>query len=107
MKTSQPTTATKPLLVTYPLPWHVVADCISPRLVADNNATILAVNSEELPIIRYIAAIVNGTTRAEAQIAHLVGVLSHLDHYKSADDFVDDLIMAAEAVIQTVSPTSA
>jgi len=37
MKTSQPTTATKPLLVTYPLPWHVVADCISPRLVADNN----------------------------------------------------------------------
>ena len=55
MKTSQPTTATKPLLVTYPLPWHVVADCISPRLVADNNATILAVNSEELPIIRTLS----------------------------------------------------
>lgn len=104
MKTSQPT---KPLLVTYPLPWHIVADFICPRLVADNNATILAVDSDELPIIRYVAAVANGTAWAEAQITHLAEVLSSLDHYETADEFVDDLIMAAEAVIQTVLPTNA
>lgn len=109
MSTSQITTA-EPVLATYPLPWHVVADLTCPRLVAANGATILAVNSDELPIIAHIAAATNGAGQAEElrdPIANLAGVLGNLCHYQNSDEFVDDLIIAAEAVVQAAPPAGA
>lgn len=97
------------LLATYPLPWTSVADPICARIVAANGATVLACNPDEAPIARHISAAIN-QQYARQTIAPVVGnlsrVLAGLNGYPTPDDFVDDLIVAAESVIQALDATS-
>lgn len=96
------------LLVDYPLPWHVVAEPACPRLVAANGATVLAADSDETPILVFIATALNAGHASEPSlhtaIAGLAAVLAALNHYPTSDDFIEALIIAAETLIEHVNP---
>jgi len=98
------------LLAEYPLPWHVIAEPACPRLVAANGATVLAADSDETPILVFIATALNAGHASEPSlhtaIAGLASVLAALDRYPSSDDFVEALIIAAETLIEHVNPIS-
>lgn len=93
------------LFVDYPLPWTSVADPICARIVAANGATVLACNPDEAPIARHISAAMNQQL-ARQMLSPVIGTLSRvladLNGYPTPDDFVDDLIVAAERVIQAL-----
>jgi hypothetical protein len=91
----------------YPLPWSAVIDEPCTRLVAANGATVLACNPEEAAIVTALAAAMNTPLATfHPPITALAAVLADLDDYPTADDFVDDLILAAEAVVAAVTPAA-
>lgn len=83
----------------YPLPWTSIADPAGARIVAANGATVLACDPSEANIAAFLAGIVSGVAPLHTAIHGLTTVLAGLDGYPTSDDFVDDLIIAAEAVI--------
>lgn len=83
----------------YPLPWTSVADPACARIVAANGATVLACDPSEANIAAFLAGVVSGVAPLQHAITGLTTVLAGLDGYPTSDDFVDDLIVAAEAVI--------
>lgn len=93
------------LLAAYPLPWTFIADPICARIVAANGATVLACNPDDAPLARQISAAINQQYARQTLtpvIGELSRVLADLSGYPTPDDFVDDLIVAAESVIQAL-----
>lgn len=93
------------LLTAYPLPWTSIADPACARIVAANGATVLECNPDEAPIARQISAAINQQHTRQTitpVIGELSRVLADLSGYPTPDDFVDDLILAAESVIQAL-----
>jgi len=93
------------LFAAYPLPWTSIADPVCARIVAANGATVLACTAHEAPIVRHISTAMNQQYARQTLtpvIGELSRVLATLDGYPTPDDFVDDLIVAAESVIQAL-----
>lgn len=60
------TIADDAVLMTYPLPWEVIAESSCTRIAAANGATVLACNTEELDIVHCIVRIVNAVATNQA-----------------------------------------
>jgi hypothetical protein len=93
---------TRALLADYPLPWTAVCERSCTLIRAANGATVLACSPDEAAIISGIIAAMHivGEPRTFAhELAALASVLGAVDDYPTEADFVDALILCAEAVL--------
>lgn len=89
------------LLAELPLPWTIVCDPACARIVAANDATVLACSPDEANIAGFVTASVNArSTALLSALNTLATVLTDVDGYPTDGDFVDALILSAESVVR-------
>jgi hypothetical protein len=110
-----PSSSLADVLAELPLPWTAVVDEPCVRIVAANDATVLACSPDEAPIVCFIAnrmsevhtsdqAIASDTPLYDT-VAALAALLAVPGDFATDGDFVDTLIVAAEAVIHAARPS--
>lgn len=92
------------LFTAHPLPWTAVCDPICARLVAANDATVLALSPDDEAIARDLAAIINASSPAlHHALTALADTLVTIDQHLTDGDAADALIAAAEAVLDAAA----
>jgi hypothetical protein len=113
-----PSSSLADVLAELPLPWTAVVDEPCVRIIAANDATVLACSPDEAPIVCFIASRISADAQGvegsstpdpaapfHETVAALAALLAVPGDFTTDGDFVDALIVAAEAVIAAATST--